>query len=44
MYRCANCNRVLFHPAYTAPESMGGWVLGLGSRHAAPDHCLGPMA
>lgn len=27
-YRCAECHRGLLKPAYTAPESMGGWVLG----------------
>lgn len=27
-YRCAECHRSLIKPAYTAPESMGGWVLG----------------
>lgn len=28
MMRCAECHRSLIKPAYTAPESMGGWVLG----------------
>lgn len=26
--RCAACHRRLLEPAYTAPASMGAWVLG----------------
>lgn len=28
IYRCAACGRRLLKPAYTAPASMGGWMLG----------------
>lgn len=28
MMRCAECHRGLIKPAYTAPATMGGWVLG----------------
>lgn len=28
MYRCYACGRRLTKPAYTAPASMGGWMLG----------------
>ena len=40
MYRCHACGRRLTRPAYVAPISMGGWMLGpvcAGKSNALPD-------